>query len=88
MGEKIGFIGLGLMGHGMAKNIVEKGYPLTVAAHRNREPVDDLVSRGATEVKTPREDRRTASDIVFICVTGSPRGRSGGARSRRTSRRA
>ena len=38
----IGFVGLGLMGHGMAKNIVEKGYPLTVTAHRNRAPVDDL----------------------------------------------
>jgi hypothetical protein len=40
--EHIGFIGTGLMGHGMAKNIVEKGYPLTVTAHRNRAPVDDL----------------------------------------------
>jgi 3-hydroxyisobutyrate dehydrogenase-like beta-hydroxyacid dehydrogenase len=35
--ERIGFIGVGLMGHGMAKNIVEKGFPLTVLAHRNRE---------------------------------------------------
>ena len=41
--EKIGFIGLGLMGHGMAKNIVEKGFALTVVGHRNRAPVDDLV---------------------------------------------
>ncbi|MAP18457.1 MAG: 3-hydroxyisobutyrate dehydrogenase, partial [Aurantimonas sp.] len=32
----IGFIGVGLMGHGMAKNIVEAGYTLTVLAHRNR----------------------------------------------------
>ena len=47
--EKVGFIGVGLMGHGMAKNIVEKGYPLTVIAHRNRAPVEDLVMRGATE---------------------------------------
>jgi 3-hydroxyisobutyrate dehydrogenase-like beta-hydroxyacid dehydrogenase len=69
--ERIGFIGLGLMGHGMAKNIVEKGYPLTIAGHRNRKPVEDLVSRGAREVKTPREVAE-ASDIVFICVTGSP----------------
>ena len=43
--ETIGFIGLGLMGHGMARNIVEKGYPLTVIAHRNRQPVEDLVER-------------------------------------------
>ena len=48
---KVGFVGIGLMGQGMAKNIVEKGYPLTVIAHRNRAPVDDLVARGATEAK-------------------------------------
>ena len=47
--EAVGFIGLGLMGHGMAKNIVEKGWPLTVAGHRNRKPVEDLVGRGAVE---------------------------------------
>ena len=45
--DRIGFVGVGLMGHGMAKNIVEKGFALTVLAHRNREPVDDLVRRGA-----------------------------------------
>lgn len=69
--ERIGFIGVGLMGHGMAKNIVEKGWPLTVLGHRNREPVEDLKSRGAAEAKNPRE-LAEASDIVFICVTGSP----------------
>jgi len=49
--KRIGFIGVGLMGHGMAKNIVEKGFPLTVLGHRNRQPVDDLVKRGAKEAK-------------------------------------
>lgn len=70
MAETIGFIGLGLMGHGMARNIVEKGYPLTVIAHRNRQPVDDLVGRGAVEVKSVREIAERSS-IVFLCVTGS-----------------
>ena len=69
--ETIGFLGLGLMGHGMAKNIVEKGFPLVVAAHRNRGPIEDLVKRGATEVATPREVGERAS-IVLLCVTGSP----------------
>lgn len=69
--ETIGFLGLGLMGHGMAKNIVEKGFDLVVAAHRNRDPVEDLVKRGATEVATPREVGERCS-IVLICVTGSP----------------
>ena len=69
--ERIGFVGVGLMGHGMAKNIVEKGYGLTVLGHRNRAPVEDLVKRGAKEAKSARE-LAEASDIVFICVTGSP----------------
>jgi len=68
--ETIGFIGLGLMGHGMAKNIVEKGYPLAVLGHRNRKPVEDLVSRGAVEVKSAK-DLAARSSIVFLCVTGS-----------------
>ncbi|MBP0578719.1 NAD(P)-dependent oxidoreductase [Labrys sp. LIt4] len=68
--ESVGFIGVGYMGHGMAKNIVEKGYALTVMGHRNRAPVEDLVSRGAKEAKTPREVG-AASSIVFLCVTGS-----------------
>jgi 3-hydroxyisobutyrate dehydrogenase-like beta-hydroxyacid dehydrogenase len=71
MKEKIGFVGVGLMGHGMAKNIVEKGWPLTVVGHRRREAVEDLKSRGAVEAATPRA-LALASDIVVICVTGSP----------------
>lgn len=67
---KIGFAGIDLMGHGMARNIVEKGYDLTVIAHRNRAPLDDLITRGATEAATPA-DLAAASDIVFLCLTGS-----------------
>jgi 3-hydroxyisobutyrate dehydrogenase-like beta-hydroxyacid dehydrogenase len=67
----IGFIGLGLMGHGMAKNIVTKGYALVVMGHRNRAPVEHLVSLGAREARTPRELAQ-ACDIVHLCVTGSP----------------
>ncbi len=69
--ETIGFIGTGLMGHGMAKNIVEKGYPLTVIAHRNRKPIEDLVSRGATEASS-YEDLAARSSIIFLCLTGAP----------------
>ena len=67
----IGFIGVGLMGHGMAKNIVTKGYPLVVMGHRKREPVDHLVSLGAREATTAREVA-ALSDILHLCVTGSP----------------
>jgi 3-hydroxyisobutyrate dehydrogenase-like beta-hydroxyacid dehydrogenase len=68
--EQIGFIGLGLMGHGMAKNIVEKGYPLTFLGRKNRAPAEDMVARGATEAASPAEVA-ARSTVVFICVTGS-----------------
>jgi 3-hydroxyisobutyrate dehydrogenase-like beta-hydroxyacid dehydrogenase len=67
---RVGFIGLGLMGTGMAKNILTKGFPLTVLAHRNRRPVDDLLARGAQEAPSAAELAR-ASDVVVLCVTGS-----------------
>ena len=69
--ERVGFIGLGLMGHGMARNLVEKGWPLTVLAHRKRESVEDLKGRGATEATSPRQ-LADSCDVVVLCVTGSP----------------
>lgn len=67
----VGFIGIGLMGQGMAKNIVEKGFPLLVMAHRNRAPLEDLVARGAREVASAR-DMAAQADVIVLCVTGSP----------------
>jgi 3-hydroxyisobutyrate dehydrogenase-like beta-hydroxyacid dehydrogenase len=68
---RIGFIGIGLMGHGIAKNLVTKGFPLTVRVNRNRAPLEDLLAAGAKEVKTNADVARN-SDIVFLCVTGAP----------------
>jgi 3-hydroxyisobutyrate dehydrogenase-like beta-hydroxyacid dehydrogenase len=68
---RIGFIGLGLMGHGMAKNLVTKGFPLTVRVNRNRAPLADILAAGAKEVATNADVAR-ASDIVILCVTGAP----------------
>lgn len=70
--QRIGFIGAsGLMGHGIAKNLQAKGHPLALTIHRHRERVADLLAAGATLAATPAELART-SDIVFLCVTGSP----------------
>lgn len=69
--QKIGFIGIGMMGHGMAKNLLAKGYALSFKAHRNRANLDDLIAAGAVEAESPAAVARDA-DIVFICVTGSP----------------
>jgi 3-hydroxyisobutyrate dehydrogenase-like beta-hydroxyacid dehydrogenase len=68
---RIGFIGLGAMGRGMARNLVAKGFPLTIVGHRNRAPVDDLVSRGAFEAKSAAEVAEN-SDIVIVCATETP----------------
>ena len=69
----IGFIGAsGLMGHGMAKNLIAKGHALSLTVHRNRERVADLLAAGAKRVRHARPSSRAASEIVFLCVTGSP----------------
>ncbi len=71
MKQKIGFIGIGMMGHGMAKNLLAKGFPLTFKINRNRDNLADLIAAGAKEA-TSNAACAQASDIVFICVTGSP----------------
>jgi 3-hydroxyisobutyrate dehydrogenase-like beta-hydroxyacid dehydrogenase len=69
--QRIGFIGIGLMGHGMARNLVKKGHPLTFLVHRNRKNIGDLVEAGAKEAKTPAA-LAAACDAVILCVTGTP----------------
>jgi len=69
--ETIGFIGVGLMGHGIAKNLLAAGYPVYVLAHRNRAPVEDLLSKGAKEVKTLADMARNTT-VIHICAPGSP----------------
>ena len=69
--QRIGFIGVGMMGHGMAKNLLQKGHPLAFLVHRNRGNVADLLELKARELKTPGEIA-AASDVVFLCVTGTP----------------
>ena len=67
----VGFIGLGLMGQGMAANILAKGHPLVCMAHRNRAPLEALVAKGASEATSPREMAERC-DVIVLCVTGSP----------------
>ena len=69
--QRIGFIGIGMMGHGMAKNLLAKGYALTFKANRNRERLADLLAAGAGEAASNAEVA-DAADIVFICVSSSP----------------
>ena len=69
--QRIGFIGIGLMGHGMAKNLVKKGHPLTFLVHRNRSNVSDLLDAGAKEASSARE-LMSGCDVAILCVTGTP----------------
>ncbi|RZL61350.1 MAG: NAD(P)-dependent oxidoreductase [Variovorax sp.] len=69
--QKIGLIGVGLMGHGIASNIVKHGYPLAVLEHAGNQPLDGLKAAGVT---TQPDVRALAAsvDVLLLCVTGSP----------------
>lgn len=64
---KVGFIGLGLMGEPMAKNILKKGFPLIVY-NRTPSKTKDLQKLGAKVVSSPSE-MATLVDIVITMVT-------------------
>jgi 3-hydroxyisobutyrate dehydrogenase-like beta-hydroxyacid dehydrogenase len=66
MSTRIGFAGLGLMGGRMARNLLRKGFPLTVW-NRTAERALPLAAEGATVAATPRE-LAAASDVVVSCV--------------------
>lgn len=65
---KVGFIGLGLMGNPMAKNILQKGFPLTVY-NRTKKKTTELEKMGATVVDSPQEVAEL-SDVIISMVTG------------------
>jgi len=69
--KKIGMIGIGMMGHGIASNLLKHGHDLTVLEHLGNQPLDDLLAAGA---HTCRSAKALASqtDVVILCVTGSP----------------
>jgi 2-hydroxy-3-oxopropionate reductase len=70
MEERLGFIGLGIMGRPMAKNLIKAGYALTVW-NRSRPGMDELASAGAATASSPREVAER-SDVVITIVTDSP----------------
>ena len=70
MTERVGFIGLGVMGAPMARHLLAAGYPLTVHS-RSAQPVDALVGEGARRATTPAEVA-SASDVVITMVPDTP----------------
>ena len=67
--EKLGFIGLGIMGFPMAENLIKAGYALTVY-NRTRSKAEELAQRGAVVADTPAEVGRQAQ-VIFLCVGDS-----------------
>ncbi|NQU29555.1 MAG: NAD-binding protein [Anaerolineae bacterium] len=67
---KVGYIGLGLMGKPMARNILKAGFPVVVH-NRSRAAVDELVAEGATAANTPAEVAAQV-DVVITNLPDSP----------------
>src|SRR5438309_9250832 len=70
MAQVIGFIGLGIMGRPMARNLLKAGYPVVVHS-RSRGPVDEIVKAGAKVGTSPR-DVASQSDVLITMLPNSP----------------
>ena len=69
--SNVGFIGVGYMGYGMAKNLLKK-HNVYIFAHKNRKPVNKLIKIGAKELKTYSEIKNIKIDCLMMCVTNTP----------------
>ena len=69
--NKVGFIGTGYMGFGMAKNLI-KNFDVYIIAHKNRDPIDRLVNIGAKEVSSYEDLFNKNLDCLMMCVTNTP----------------
>ncbi|GMQ79380.1 MAG: NAD(P)-dependent oxidoreductase [Anaerolineae bacterium] len=70
MSEKIGFIGLGIMGQGMARNLLNAGFDLTVW-NRSAGRMDELAAAGAKAAKSPA-GLASSCGVIIICVSDTP----------------
>jgi len=69
--KTIGMVGIGLMGHGIASNIVKHAYPVVLLEHPGNQPLDALLAAGASKAASPAA-LAAAADVVILCVTGTP----------------
>ncbi|MBZ0277929.1 MAG: NAD(P)-binding domain-containing protein, partial [Anaerolineae bacterium] len=70
MSEKVGFIGLGIMGRGMTRNLLKAGFEVCVW-NRTASRMDELVAEGAARASSPA-DVAARSDIIITCVSDTP----------------
>jgi 3-hydroxyisobutyrate dehydrogenase-like beta-hydroxyacid dehydrogenase len=67
--KRVGFIGLGAMGLPMAKNLLKHGFEVYVAAHRNREPIEELKKLGAIECSAVQDIPGQSDVLISILPT-------------------
>jgi 2-hydroxy-3-oxopropionate reductase len=70
MSEKLGFMGLGIMGRGMTHNLLKAGFDVTVW-NRTMSKMDEFVKAGATAAASPA-DLAASCDVIFTCVSDTP----------------
>ncbi len=70
--KNVGFIGVGYMGYGIAKNILKNNNNLFVIANKNKEPIERIVKEGAEEVNSFEDFANKNLDALFMCVTNTP----------------
>ena len=68
---QIGMVGIGLMGHGIASNLVKHGHPLAVLDHPGNQPLDALLAAGAESFNSAAA-LAARSEVVLLVLTGSP----------------
>ena len=68
---KIGMVGIGMMGHGIAANLVKHGHELVLLEHPGNQPLDALKAAGATSVPSAKELASRVQTVILV-VTGSP----------------
>ncbi|MDO9283596.1 MAG: NAD(P)-dependent oxidoreductase [Aquabacterium sp.] len=71
MKQAIGMVGIGLMGHGIASNLVKHGHALAVLEHPGNQPLDALKAAGAVGYDSAAA-LAARSDVVILVLTGSP----------------
>ena len=68
---KIGFVGLGIMGKPMAKNLLKAGYDVTVTTHKQA-VIDEMVAAGAKAAKNAKDEIEQGCDVIITMLPNSP----------------
>jgi len=69
--KKIGMVGIGMMGHGIASNLLKHGFPTVLLEHPGNQPLAGLIAAGATTTSSAAA-LAAEVDIIILCVTGTP----------------